>query len=231
MKKELDFLDGYKHSIRNAKELIELAKMATSICYGKANSLLILAIEESVKAAMLISREFNPCEGDEDLRKYFSDHKFKHNNLKNIDRIEKLLSKMIEVFIKPAEDVCNEKGELLSSKEIFEAREKGYYNLKEMLEKMAETDEATKKNWNQHGIENNDDWWNQADHNKQLGFYVGFNKGSGKWEVPSDISAKKYHKSLRIVTEFYTKIANAETSMKTPYFVEIWEKIKNRKNK
>ena len=97
------------------KTLIDLAKLASSICYGKANSLLILAIEESVKAGMLISREFDPTHDEKNFIKYFSDHKFKHDSIKNIDRIGKLFSKMLEVSVKPAEEAYSEKGELLSN--------------------------------------------------------------------------------------------------------------------
>ncbi|MFL3663339.1 MAG: AbiV family abortive infection protein [Flavobacteriales bacterium] len=229
MKKELNFLAGYKHSIQNAKELIELAKMASSICYGKANSLLILAVEESVKAGMLMSREFDPSQDEKDFVKYFSDHKFKHKSIRDIDRVGKLFSKILEVTIKPAEKAYNEKGDLLTPKEAAKAKKKGFDDLIKMMEEMAEADGTTKKVWNQHGIENDDDWWDQADHNKQLGFYVGYNKGSSKWEIPSNISKKRYEESLRIVTEFYTKIAHAETSMKDPNFVKMWDKVKNKK--
>lgn len=37
MKKELNYHEGYKHAIQNAKELIELAEMATDICFFKKN--------------------------------------------------------------------------------------------------------------------------------------------------------------------------------------------------
>lgn len=228
MKKELDFLQGYKHSIRNAKELIELAKLASTICYGKANSLLILAVEESVKAGMLISREFDPSENEKDFRKYFSNHKFKHVSLKNIDRVGKLLEKMLNVTIKAAEEAFNKKGELLSVEEIIKAKEKGYDDLIGMMENMADADGTTKQVWNKHGIENDDDWWDQADYNKQLGFYVGYNKGSFKWETPSDISKNKYEKSLRIVIEFYNRVAHADTAMTDPNFIEMWNELKKK---
>ena len=78
---KLDYLEGHRLCIKNALEHIETSKLAIrQKFYGIANSHLILASEEGIKAAMLFSIHIEPKLENKikNFNKNFKDHIHKH---------------------------------------------------------------------------------------------------------------------------------------------------------
>ncbi len=219
----LDYLEGYRRTLQNAQELVKVAELAKSVCFGKANSLLILAVEEAVKAGMIYSRHFDPNSEEPSFDKYFKDHKFKHNATNAIERMGNLFEEMSNVMMEPIQQKIEERGELLTKEEAQEEYTKAWERLEKFLTALnAEIDEG--------GLPDaNDNWWNQANDKKNKGLYVTLNKGTQKWETPGDITERQYQQSYEIVTGFINRIALAEERSKEPWFQEAYRKWSSEK--
>ncbi len=223
MKKELDYTEGYRLAIDNAQELLAIAEMAKAVCYGKASALLVLASEEALKAGMLMSHNFTSDSIDGDFDQYFKNHKFKHNSMRDINKVGTLFSKMSETLINPAKTLANGKPGTLTHEELMKAKEQGEDDLENFLTLLEGEEDIENTNLLP---DNNKDWWNNADTLKKRGFYLGLNKGSKEWESPGQISEEQFNKSYAIVKEFIDVISTAEDRVKDPFFRMAFERFK-----
>ncbi len=186
----MSFLKGYKLAIQSAKDHFEVGKMcADKNLYGIANSHLILASEEGIKAAMLFAKYKKPNIRIEDFDKYFSDHKHKHGEILSLEKEFYMMNRMLGFVLNPLMEKYQEKGPL-EADEIIKIRDKGVEELIDWLKLVV-------KNKGDMGFD--DGWFKSANHKKNMGFYVHYER-SGKWNTPSMIGKKEYQKSFELVS-------------------------------
>lgn len=194
--KELDYLLGYELALKNSTNHFEAAELiAKNISFGIANSHLVLAAEEAVKAIQLLIIHYYPESKSEDLNKMFSNHKYKHETIRSAEAFGFLIEGLMKHICDPILSLLqlNDKP---STYQIKKSRRAGIDSSIEWMKRLVE------------GVEKsdfNDDWWKQADYNKNKGFYVNINNKNSKWETPEQISEKFYQKSNKIVASFIQK--------------------------
>lgn len=171
-------LDGAKQCAENANDLytggIELSK---SKKYGAANSLLILAAEEYVKAGVLIIGfcGFTP---DFKVEQIFVHHNAKHKQAKKmfpVLRFVSTLSKLVKIK------------EIKSSNRLHTIFQKALAVLS-LFVNSKEKKFVT--------------WWNKADNQKNIGLYVDYRQS--KWQLPSQIEEADFMKTKSMVEPFVT---------------------------
>ncbi|HRE74328.1 MAG TPA: AbiV family abortive infection protein [Flavobacteriales bacterium] len=216
MKKEPDFYSGFSIALENSKTHFKGAEMlAREKLFGLANSHLILAAEEGIKAYMLFAKHFDKDLLVEDFDQYFQKHKFKHENIKGIQFFLSLMKNMLEITFGRVKSAILKGEDRPSIEELRGHQKDGIQDLIGWLKGDPK-------------IEFNEEWWNQADNMKNKGFYVGFNKGNAQWESPDKVDEKQYKKSYKIVNEFLDLVYNMEVYAKDPEAIKIYEEMKNK---
>lgn len=174
-----ELFKGVSYSNNSAANHLKAAQLlATNNIFGIANSHLILAAEEGVKAAFFHIRiiTFSKKTGikmfsEERIKNIFSNHKAKHAfvkaNYSFFSEILKTIINKVYTFVEKSQ-IKNKQEELNTIKTVLNFVSK----------------------------DNNADWWDHADNMKNSGFYVNY---KNKWLLPSDISKKEYLKSYPIV--------------------------------
>lgn len=160
-------IEGINLSIQNSQSLFEMANLSRSNGnFGLAKSLFILSCEESIKAFALYN--YFTFDDNRDISLIFKNHTEKLTILKEGYHLMKSDTKaMKKAFDQALTDFPNEEDI------IVEKRAKEYYQ-EYYLEILNQTDNET--------IKADRDWWNNANKNKQKGFYVGFE--GGVWQDP-----------------------------------------------
>ncbi len=174
-------LSGFKLCHKNADTHFKTAiSAADKSYYGIANSHLILAVEECIKATYFLQKIFSP-EKKINVGQIFFSHTEKHDagwgSCKGIiEASEVFLNMTYEVGLKKIKDP-KLKQKLMD--DFREAKEFG-------------------KRLNTIKIKS---WWRKANQNKNRGFYVDFK--NGKWITPhNSISKRDYLNSYAIVGSF-----------------------------
>lgn len=180
---DVDFQAGILLALENAKKHFSVALVAKDISFGIANSHLILAIEEAAKADILERITINSeWLNHIDLDKWFSDHKYKHN-----ESLKYLLADSFLVdFLKRVLDqdsTVDLKKVRFSDNQFFDLAENVRENTHEKLD-------------------SNKKWLKGANNQKNLGFYVNFNKVDGTWNGPFNITQEQFELSLEMVANY-----------------------------
>lgn len=120
------------------------------------------------------------------------------------------IKQMLIVSVLPIRKLIKEKDDF-TAEEFIESKNEGVENLIKWLKTIPE-------------IDHNEQWWDQANTNKNSGFYVNIlNK---KWHTPTDIDKNTYNKIHKIVSEkieYMKVIPNIEKDTKIQ---EAYKKIK-----
>lgn len=214
-----NFFRGFELALKNAHNHLAVAEASQKISYGIANSHLILATEEAIKAAMLFQLSIDKAmlaEALVDFDKYFSSHKYKHEAIRNYELFGGLIENLLNLILAPFKDVDPETE---TDEEFAHKKNEGLDNMISWLEDMEE-DRTT--------LDTNQDWWKQADNKKNLGFYVSLLKKKGQWEGPLSISEKQYSKSKKIATEFINKISILNQSPVNPEMTKMYQEMKDK---
>ena len=84
-----DYHQGFKLCIDNVRKHIKIAELSETISYGIAHAHIVLAGEEAIKAVMLfnIHKDKDALDKINEFHKYFSDHKHKHEEIRNFEKI------------------------------------------------------------------------------------------------------------------------------------------------
>src|ERR1700679_2514040 len=99
---EQNYLQGFELTYENAKELFTAAEiLETKKKFSIANSLLILSVEEAVKAYILFSQHLFPEENVGNIEDFFNDHSYKLDSIRNLIAFSNLMKKMLELFYEP----------------------------------------------------------------------------------------------------------------------------------
>lgn len=214
----VDFHKGYQLSLENALNHIDSAIACESISFGIANSHLILASEEAIKAAQLFTLYFDKDYQNEikDFDEYFSNHKYKHKAIRSIEFVGLAIEKTIEIQTEPFLDV---KEGSLSKEEFIQKRDEGIKNTVKWIDGLRDGKES---------FDTNEEWWNQADGSKKVGFYVNLLKKKGEWEGPLSIKKSQYTKSKKTVTKFVSRIKVMEDMIQKPEIYELYFKYNKR---
>jgi AbiV family abortive infection protein len=213
MNDQSNFRQGFDFIMLNAKAHLRTAELTASEgLYGIANSHLILCSEEAIKGYMVFSRHFDPELAIKDFQKFFSDHKFKHQTIRDMMSFLNFTSRMLDISIGPLLQLAmTKKRKNVSEDEILAARDKGVDDLIAWLKFMP-------------NIEYNEQWWNEANTNKNKGFYV--NLLNDNWQTPSEITEEHYEKSFQIVTQLLEWMSRITEAEKDPEMMKLYLKIK-----
>jgi AbiV family abortive infection protein len=187
MKNIVDFKQGYTLAMENTLAHFQAAELiAEKNNYGIANSHLILASEEAIKAYMSYSKFYEPEMVIKDFESYFSNHKLKHKAIKDISFFKNFMIEIMKVTIKPMKQLAKEKKWDFTDDELLAKRKEGVEDLIKWLGTIPD-------------IDHNEQWWNEANTNKNNGFYV--NVINNRWQFPNQITKEDYEKSHKIVSE------------------------------
>lgn len=177
------YRDGYKLALDNSKALVKVSKKSADLEeYGIACSLNILAAEEAIKAVVILTKHYFPFVSSKDFKEIFKSHKKKHQGIMLLTFLTKYLidhiydkyqtDKHLFDFV---EQLPEEESKQLKKK--YEYFYKSIEFAKTNKEKSERFDKAIK-------------WWNQANDDKNKGFYVDLvNK---KWHNPRNIEKSKF---------------------------------------
>jgi len=215
----IDNKEGFDLAINNANDHFNAAELiAKDISYGIANSHLILAAEEAVKAYMIFVRAYEPEREITNYDKFFGDHKHKHKALAEISFSMILFQQSIDIISKPLlEYMASEEDDDTDDIDGFiKARNKGFDDLITWLKTMPK-------------IENNKQWWNDANKDKNDGFYVG--NVDSKWRTPKNVTLKDYQKSHKIVKEILEAINRLKEFETNPMMQTIMKEYKEKMKK
>ncbi len=191
-----DFSEGSLLALKNAKEHFAVAQSAEGISLGIANSHLILAAEEAIKADVL-SRVSITDEWLEHLNldEFFRSHNHKHQEIVNDFGIDLFL----QHFLGGLMDWGDEIQQLNVTPE---EKEKIVEEWKDNFAGWSKRRHVELRR--QHRAY--DQWWKNANKMKNQGFYVGLKKQTGEWDSPSDITKEQFEKSLEIVSRIIRDI-------------------------
>lgn len=215
-----DYHQGFKLCLENAKNHIKVAELSESISYGIAHAHIVLASEEAIKAVMLfnIHKDKDVLEKMNDFHKYFSNHKHKHEEIRNFEHVALLLENALKILWSPFIGI---KPGSISLEEVKAKNSEGINNLIKWFE------EETKKPT----LQTNDQWWKQAESFKKEGFYVDLLKKRGEWIGPHKCSKRQYNKGKKIVLEFIEKIQSVEEHLMNPELEEFYLEMVNETKK
>lgn len=215
-----DYHQGFKLCLENAKNHIKVAELSENISFGIAHAHFVLASEEAIKAVMLfnIHKDKDALEKMNDFHKYFSNHKHKHEEIRNFEHVALLLENSLKILWSPFIGI---KPGSISLEEVKTKNREGINNLIKWFE------EETKKPT----LQINDQWWKQAESFKKEGFYIDLLKKRGEWIGPHKCSKKQYNKGKKIVLEFIEKIQCVEEYLMNPEMEEIYLEMVNETKK
>lgn len=204
----MDIKLGFELAIENAKALQLVAdKSAIEEKYGIACSLNILAAEELVKAQMLLINEEFPFMKIEDFKEIFKEHKAKHNYLKIFasvyDRESKLIQKDHNELFKPVLEFVDNISDDVKVKVPEAIKQIEEYNKFIQKFSISEIEFETISKW----LEN-------ANNEKNEGFYLEYDFKNEKWKSPNNFSKKRYEKEKKYTMHLF------EVIMKFKYGVD-----------
>jgi len=184
------YLEGAKLANRNALAHFRAAKyLAAHVNYGIANSHLILAAEEAIKAFVLCRKYAGDKITDDKFKPFFLNHTYKHGflkrSLRKIDPMHKISTALISAMStdKALERLEKEKGIRMTKREFLKLARKRF----NLIDGEKEHKEIA-------------DWLDNANDMKNSGFYVGLPRRANKWLLPNAVTEEQFNESLRIVT-------------------------------
>lgn len=224
MKKELDYYEGFKLCIENALNHIEVAELSKSISFGIAHAHIVLASEEALKATMLFSIHYDMDMLEEftDFDKYFSDHKHKHENIRNLELTMLFMEKMLSIRLKPFLD------SKIKPVSLKEAKRKIKVGTDNQIQWLKDLVDKTKPEVQ---LKTNDDWWRQAEDHKKKGFYVDILKKQKAWSGPHNCNEEKYNIGKKVAESFISKAKDIEIFFQDEDAKEIYLEMKESKKK
>lgn len=197
----VDFQKGFRYAIENAENHLKVAEKIKDISFGIAFSHLILSSEEAIKGMLLFQVHLDSDFLEEigDFKNYFSNHKYKHEKIKNLQITLEVIEKVRQLF---------------ASGLIQKLQENSLTKNSQNKERQVQKD-------NQSNILHTYEmWWKQADANKQDGFYVDLLEKRKQWKGPHNFKLSRYNTGFKVVSDFLALV------MKT---VEIIERDSTRK--
>jgi hypothetical protein len=219
MKKKLDWHKGFELCLKNSMDHMEIANLSKSVSLGIAHGHIVLAGEEAVKAMVLFNISYDPdvLNEMEDFDEYFSNHKHKHETIRNLEHTGLLLEKMMMIQMSPFQGF---KGGDLSFEEV---KVKAIEGRKKMIQWMSDLVDDSKPEVN---LKTNDAWWRQAEIYKKEGFYVDILKKQKDWSGPHKCSEKKFHKGRKVVESFISKVQFIEENFQDEDVIELYKELK-----
>lgn len=213
MKKGVDFKLGHDLAMKNAKAHLRSAELIASnnISYGIANSHLILASEEIIKAYMCYAKFFEPGIEIKGFDSYFKDHKQKHKAISQLSFAINFFKTMTNIIIEPVKNLKAKKGWNFTDKELIKSRDQGFEDILAWLNSIP-------------NIDHNEHWWNEANTNKNKGFYVDVI--NNKWLSPENITKEEYERSYAIVNEILKYMMLIPRYEKDPEMKAAYEEMK-----
>ncbi|MFC2125550.1 AbiV family abortive infection protein [Bacteroidota bacterium] len=180
MSKEQLFKGG-QLCVESAENHYTIAKIAASKgLYGIGYSHLVLGAEEALKSWIVYAAVIGANLEKVDVKAVFSDHEYKHNELKKFLKYISILWPMMK-FLKK---VAKKHGLNTNMGDIF-------------LELVTELPDS--RIWEEHSGKVLK-WLQKADSKKNDGFYVGYGRG---WKTPNTIIAEQFAESEKLVAPLF----------------------------
>jgi AbiV family abortive infection protein len=210
MEHTINFFSGYKLALENTKRLIASADAIAKISeFGPANSLLILAVEESVKAGFLFYCSLGSAAytSPSDVIKLLRNHKHKHY----FGYITRLFQHMA--------DTLNKDGFLQSHLEsrfsnIDQSNEQAI--MKRLGEFVGDITSNLIESLGESMVKGEDianrDWWRNANLLRNRGFYTDYD--NNRWVSPSDLTKSDFENTRVIIASLLTEIEEFESLSK-----------------
>ncbi|MHB8390670.1 MAG: AbiV family abortive infection protein [Acidobacteriaceae bacterium] len=201
---DIDWFAGYKVALENTKRLMTCAdNIATVREYGPANSLLILSLEECVKAGFLFvwgianSAPSNAA----DIIKMLRQHQFKH-----------YLGYLVQLMLGNAVSMVNDQSVLTRVDNEFRDLDPsdGETIMKRFVEFVSEfTSAAMQKT--QSDLSSNMDigdrnWWREVNLLRNRGFYTDYEGHA--WRTPETVSREDFERTKGMVLKLLDEIEN-----------------------
>lgn len=198
--RNIDYKQGYLLALDNAKKHLEVALVSKHISLGIANSHLILATEEAIKADILYKITVNPAWLEHtSFDEYFRNHKYKHTEGSKSQLLNSFLSLSLEKWF--------EFGDRMKNSTLTKEKKKKF--IERLIEKSSNWVEEYSNEARQKHL-SNEEWWKAANGNKNLGFYVNLDKRTSIWKGPFDITQEQFDKSFEIVSEFISDVEDSK---------------------
>ena len=189
--------EGAQLSIDNSEQIYQAAvQIAERGNYGAASSLMILSTEESAKFFGLISKGIADLDDRDDLKKYFTNHQYKHSSalvfftiLRIMDEVKAEVDSIDSALVfftilRIMDEVKAEVDSIENDPDIPSVRYAEEL-FKHFMRKIKIQGEERKDYFS-----NLVEWKKTADSVKKKGFYVDWLGGS--WHSPKDISQQQY---------------------------------------
>lgn len=187
-----DYAKGFKLSKKNFKKLFIASKQASVIKnYGLACSLNILACEELIKSFILHLKTLYPEISFIGMDDIFKNHIHKHKELKGFLQSTNNGTEILEF------NILDDSDEFLAR--LPEDKVAEYQKEIEDIEKVKRRTEIIRKF--KVSIDDIFSWLNQANAEKNIGLYVGYDKKNNLWQSPQKFTKKQYKKEMK-----YTKL-------------------------
>jgi AbiV family abortive infection protein len=178
------FLQGYRHALRNAEDLLDSAESISLLGKtGTARSLNVLAAEEAIKASFLITKHYFPNAEIKDFEDIFKNHKIKHEHLK--------------MFIEIMVDIKNRITNVLTNVttpalELMESLPQEYRDNNKVEYDSIRLEHDFYKTFTFYELPSAKilKWLDQANDIKNNGLYVG--KSEKNWFVPNNAKTKDF---------------------------------------
>lgn len=189
-------LEGAKLCVSNANNLFESAlKISELKNYGIANSLLILSVEECIKAYILTAGFFG-VELPFDIKPFFTNHKTKHQQAAEIQPIINMMFEVKDMI----DSLLAQKGSMFNFALIL-----SIFSAFSLLK----NHEGNERKFTA--------WWKKANIKKNLGFYVDYQ--NSKWTSPANIS--ETFKETRQIAEPFVKSLLAINKLKEDNYIPL----------
>jgi AbiV family abortive infection protein len=213
----LNFLRGYHIIMKNAYAHYHAAKLIAwkKKSYGIASSLLILSAEEAVKAGVTLFLHFDPTIKVTGYKKLFKDHRVKHAKIIEFEHTRAFMIGMIRQMAKPIITYAKSDEEF-SIESLQVAQSEGVKAIIAWIQSLIQGN--TK-------LEYHEDWWKQANTEKNRGFYVDLNESTGEWENPQEIPKIQYLKTKSIVEPLLKDISRMERALRTKKARKAYQQI------
>jgi AbiV family abortive infection protein len=192
MNEKTDYTKGANLTFENATRLFKAAEvLENSNEFAIANSLMVLAAEEAVKAFIIININVFPESKNSSFNASFTDHKSKLKTIKSIRALSSLITGFVDLWFIPMLENLDKPKE-----ERPKHRAQTFNNLIKWLKVESEYKDTDMSKESQ--------WWDNAKTIKESGFYVGIN--NGKWLLPTSITRAKYMASKKYVSTFLEQV-------------------------
>lgn len=189
--------------IENSKRLLKTSVQVMQYeDFATANSLTILALEESVKGFLFYTKTIDDSQTFAGLHSIINDHGRKHHFvMQRFDKMFDIFLKLLDEFIRLVKLGLSNKPNDEHGIKLLNA----FNKVKEQLNVIDSKKESIRK------------WLKKANDLKSRGFYVDF--VNNKWNTPTDISFDQFEEIIYFGTTFLSFVSLLDKSEDIEHYI------------